>query len=76
MLNGAPPKRDNAESPIAAAARESLEKLKAPVWSGQISDRTTYYRFRLPMARGRASSIRTSQAATEIARLSRRSSAP
>ena len=68
VLNGAPPKRDNVESPIAASARESLEKLKAPVWSGQISHRTTYS---LSIAEGEGAREYDpdSQAATEIARL-------
>jgi chromosome partitioning protein len=68
VLNGAPPKRENVESPIAAMARENLEKLKAPVWSGQISHRTTYS---LSIAEGEGAREfdPDSQAATEIARL-------
>jgi cellulose biosynthesis protein BcsQ len=68
VLNGAPPRRDNAESPIAATARESLEKLKAPVWSGQISHRTTYS-LSLADGEGAREFDPDSQAATEIARL-------
>jgi len=68
VLNGAPPRRDNAESPIAATARESLEKLKAPVWSGQISHRTTYS-LSLSDGEGAREFDPDSQAATEIARL-------
>jgi cellulose biosynthesis protein BcsQ len=42
VLNGAPARRENVDSPICIEAREALEKLKAPVWSGQITQRTTY----------------------------------
>jgi len=39
VLNGAPARRDDAESPIVAIARESLSKFRAPVWGGQITNR-------------------------------------
>jgi chromosome partitioning protein len=39
VLNGAPARRDEEESPIVTIARESLAKFKAPVWSGQITNR-------------------------------------
>src|SRR6201994_5090867 len=39
VLNGAPARRDEAESPIVAIARESLAKFRAPVWGGQITNR-------------------------------------
>jgi chromosome partitioning protein len=68
VLNGAPPKRDNAESPITASAREALDKLKAPVWSGQISHRTTYS-LSLAEGEGAREFDPDSQAATEVARL-------
>jgi len=68
VINGAPPKRDNAESPITTSARESLEKLKAPVWAGQISHRTTYS-LSLAEGEGAREFDPDSQAATEIARL-------
>ena len=42
VLNGAPAKRDGAESPLCTQARDSLETLRAPVWFGQITHRTTY----------------------------------
>src|SRR6202023_1879994 len=39
VLNGAPARRDDAESPIVAIAREALAKFRAPVWGGQITNR-------------------------------------
>jgi len=68
VLNGAPPRRGNSESPIVTAARESLEELKAPVWSGQISHRTTYS-LSIADGEGAREFDPDSQAATEIARL-------
>ena len=68
VLNGAPPRRGNAESPIVATARESLDELKAPVWSGQISQRTTYS-LSIADGEGAREFDPDSQAATEIARL-------
>jgi len=35
VLNGAPARRDDAESPIVAIARESLSKFRAPVWAAR-----------------------------------------
>lgn len=68
VINGAPPKRDNAESAVTTAARESLDKLKAPVWSGQITHRSVY-----SMALGDGEGVREfepdSLAANEIGRL-------
>jgi cellulose biosynthesis protein BcsQ len=68
VLNGAPPKRDTSEAPITALARESLDKLKAPVWSGQITHRTTYS-LALAEGEGAREFDPNSLAATEIARL-------
>src|SRR5258707_7785137 len=39
VINGAPAERDGAESRIVAIAREALIKFRAPVWSGQITNR-------------------------------------
>ena len=68
VLNGAPARRDNADALITAAAREKLDELKAPLWSGQITHRTTYS---LAVAEGE--SVReydpASYAADEMARL-------
>ena len=42
VLNGAPPKRENIESPVVTAARECLAELNVPVWGGQITHRVSY----------------------------------
>ena len=39
VINGAPARRDEAESPIVTIAREALAKFRAPVWGGQITNR-------------------------------------
>jgi len=39
VINGAPALRDKSESRIVAVAREALAQFKAPVWSGQITNR-------------------------------------
>jgi chromosome partitioning protein len=39
VLNAAPAKRDDKESPLVAQSRAFLGKLEIPVWSGQISQR-------------------------------------
>ena len=39
VINGAPARRDEVESRIVTVAREALAKFKAPVWSGQITNR-------------------------------------
>ena len=39
VINGAPARRDDVESRIVTVAREALAKFKAPVWSGQITNR-------------------------------------
>ena len=40
VLNAVPPKRLGAEAPMVAWARRSLGALGAPVWSGQVTQRT------------------------------------
>ena len=42
VVNGAPAKRDETESPLVTIAREGLAKLRAPVWGGQITNRANY----------------------------------
>ncbi len=42
VINGAPARRDGVESPLVVAAREGLSKLRAPVWSGQITNRASF----------------------------------
>ncbi len=68
VINGAPPLRDGNEAPITASARESLDKLKAPVWAGQITNRTTYS-LALAEGEGAREFDPASGAAAEIARL-------
>lgn len=68
VINSAPAKRGDVESPLVFQARRALERLGAPVWGGQITQRND---FSLALAEG--ASIRDSDpdtaAATEIARL-------
>ena len=68
VLNGAPARRDDAESPIVTIAREALAKFRAPVWGGQITNRAD-----LLMALGHGEGVREyyaeGRAAAEIARL-------
>jgi chromosome partitioning protein len=40
VMNAAPPKRSDAEAAIVADARAGLAGIKAPVWSGQITQRS------------------------------------
>ena len=42
VINGAPVKRDEKESPAVATSRAELDKLAVPVWAGQISHRAGY----------------------------------
>lgn len=42
VINAAPVKRDDKESPTVAQSRSELDKLAIPVWSGQISQRAAY----------------------------------
>jgi chromosome partitioning protein len=68
VINAAPSKREDVESPIVTQAREGLAKLRVPVWSGQITNRTN---FSLSLAAGEG--VREydaeSNAAAEISRL-------
>ena len=68
VLNGAPARRDDAESPIVTIAREPLAKFRAPVWGGQITNRAD-----LLMALGQGEGVREyyaeGRAAMEIGRL-------
>jgi chromosome partitioning protein len=68
VLNAAPVKRDDKESPVMTQARAHLDGLGIPVWAGQISQRAGYS---LTLAAG-ASAAEVepqSSAATEVARL-------
>src|SRR5436305_4227317 len=68
VVNGAPALRDGVEGRIVSIAREALAKFRAPVWSGQITNRAD-----LLMALGHGEGAREydcgGRAASEIARL-------
>src|ERR1700733_6108297 len=68
VINGAPAQRDSVESRIVTIAREALAKFRAPVWSGQITNRAD-----LLMALGQGEGAREyyaeGRAAAEIGRL-------
>lgn len=68
VINGAPPRRQDVESPMVTYARESLGSLNIPVWGGQITQRAN---FTLALADGEGAKEydAESQAAAEIARL-------
>lgn len=68
VLNAAPVKRDDKESPVVTQARTHLDGLGIPVWAGQISQRAGYS---LTLSAGESASEAEPQstAATEIARL-------
>jgi cellulose biosynthesis protein BcsQ len=68
VINAAPPKRLDEESPMVAGARASLQELGAPVWSGQITNRAT---FALSLAEGEGAKEydADSYAASELGRL-------
>ena len=57
VINGAPARRDDAESPIVTIAREALAKFRAPVWGGQITNRADLL-MALGQGRGRARILR------------------
>ena len=68
VINGAPARRDESESPLVSIAREGLAKLRAPVWGGQITNRANYV-----LALGQGEAAREydadSRAASEMSRL-------
>jgi chromosome partitioning protein len=68
VINAAPVKRDDQESPIVTEARGSLAKLRVPVWGGQISNRTNFS-ISLAAGEGAKEYDAESPAAAEIARL-------
>ena len=68
VLNGAPAKRDEAESPIVTIAREALAKFRAPVWSGQITNRADLI-MALSQGEGAREYYAEGRAAAEITRL-------
>lgn len=68
VINGVPSRRDNTESPCMRETRLALIRLNVPVWSGQITQRTSYS---LALAEGEGAKEydRNSEAAAEIAAL-------
>jgi chromosome partitioning protein len=68
VINGVPARRDNTESPFVREARKVLASLNVPVWSGQVTQRTTYA---VALAEGEGASEYDdrSEAAAEIAAL-------
>lgn len=68
VINAAPVKRDDHESPIVTEAREGLAKLRVPVWGGQITNRTNFS-ISLAAGEGAKEYDAVSPAAAEIARL-------
>jgi chromosome partitioning protein len=68
VVNAAPVKRDDQESPIVAQAREGLAKLRVPVWGGQITNRTNFS-MSLAAGEGAKEYDADSAAAAEVTRL-------
>ena len=68
VINAAPAKRDDKESPVVTEARALLDQLGIPVWAGQITQRTG---FAISLAAGSSATEMGSEtpAATEIAAL-------
>src|SRR5271169_3695565 len=68
VINGAPPRRQETESPMVTHARETLLGLNIPVWGGQITQRAN---FMLALADGEGAREyeADSVAAAEIGRL-------
>jgi chromosome partitioning protein len=68
VINGAPARRNDADVPVVAEAREGLAKLNVPLWSGQITNRT-YFSTSLAVGKGVNEYAEQSHAAAEIAAL-------
>ncbi|MBC7506252.1 MAG: ParA family protein [Sandarakinorhabdus sp.] len=68
VINGAPARRDEVESRIVTVAREALSKFKAPVWSGQITNRADLL-LALAEGEGAREYAADGRAAGEIAKL-------
>ena len=68
VINAAPTKRDDHESPLVTEAREGLAKLRVPVWGGQITQRSNYS-IALKHGEGVKEIDAESAAASEMARL-------
>src|SRR6478672_8332449 len=68
VINGAPAERDGVESRIVTIAREALIKFRAPVWSGQITNRADLL-MALSQGEGAREYYAEGRAAAEIGRL-------
>ncbi|HVV40436.1 MAG TPA: ParA family protein [Nitrobacter sp.] len=68
VINGAPAMRDGVESPIVTIAREALAKFRAPVWSGQVTNRADLL-LALAHGEGAREYYAEGRAASEIGRL-------
>ena len=68
VINGAPAERDGVESRIVTIAREALAKFRAPVWSGQITNRADLM-MALSQGEGAREYYAEGRAAAEISRL-------
>jgi chromosome partitioning protein len=68
VINSAPVKREDQESPVVTQAREGLAKLHVPLWGGQITQRTNFS-MSLAAGEGAREYDADSPAAAEIARL-------
>jgi len=68
VINGAPARRENQDSPLVVQARESLAAMRVPVWGGQITTRANFV-LALSEGEGVKEYDADSMAAAEIARL-------
>jgi chromosome partitioning protein len=68
VINAAPARRDNAESPFVTESREVISRLEIPVWAGQITNRADYG-YALGAGQGVTEYDPRSQAAAEISAL-------
>jgi cellulose biosynthesis protein BcsQ len=68
VINGAPPKRQDVESPMVAQARADLAAVHIPVWGGQITQRG-HFSLALSAGEGAKEYDAASNAAAEIGRL-------
>lgn len=68
VINGAPARRDDVESRIVSIAREELAKFRAPVWTGQITNRADLL-LALGHGEGAKEYAAEGRAASEIGRL-------
>jgi chromosome partitioning protein len=68
VFNCAPVKRNEMDSPIVAQARDGLSKYNIPIWSGQITNRTSFS-FALASGEGAREFDAESQAAAEMSAL-------